>query len=90
MHQYTFPQVAIEIMLALASGNKSPEYLAKSGGRTMAAVLKSLEELMIDDYCYKLPNSKFTLSRFGRSFIEEVNEAAAFQTTRDEIFDMRW
>lgn len=90
MHQYTFPQVCVEILIALSQGNKTPESLAEDGGRTMPAVLTSLEELMIDDYCYKMPNSTFVLSKMGRDLIQEINETSVNIKHRDELFDMRW
>ena len=91
MQQYTFPHVAIEIMITLSNGSKSPELMVKQSGRNMLAILKSLEELMSDNFLYKLPDSTFSLTKIGRSFIEELNVGLVFgQTSQEDVFDLRW
>lgn len=87
MHQYTFPQVCVEILISLSQGDKTPETLVTEMNRTMAALLTSLEELMIDNYCYKMPDDTFTLSKMGRDLIQEINEIT---TDGEDAFGMRW
>ena len=78
-------------MITLSNGAKSPELMVKQGGRNMLAILKSLEELMSDNFLYKLPDSTFTLTKIGRSFIEELNVGMIFgESAQEDVFDLRW
>ena len=91
VQQYSFPQIAIEIMLTLSSGGKSPERMVKLTGRAMLSILKSLEELMSDNFIYKLPDSSFEPTKQGRTFIEDLNSGMAFVAfTPEGIYDSRW
>jgi predicted transcriptional regulator len=87
MHQYTFPQICVEILISLSQSPKTPEAVVTEINRTMAALLTSLEELMIDNYCYKMPDDTFTLSKMGRDLIQEINEIT---TDGEDAFGMRW
>ena len=91
MQEYTFPHIAIEIMATLSDGPTSPEEIVGRNGRDMLEILKSLEQLMSDNFLYKLPDSTFTLTKFGRSFIEELDTGLFFgEVYREGVFDLRW
>ena len=76
-HQYTFPHIAIEIMLELKQNAVSAEEIVYDSGRAMLSVLKTLEELMSDSFIYKIPDNTFALTAEGRDFIEDIHQATS-------------